>query len=203
MWAGGRFTFHGGIDLGEQVTKVSTISKIEMKVGRSGPLCFVTVQHDLAVDGAVRITEEQDLVYREDPAPDAPASEPKPAPTDADFSRVITPSEVMLFRYSALTFNGHRIHYDREYSRDVEGYPGLIFHGPLTATLLADLAIAETGRGLAGFAFRARSPLFDTEAFAIAGSLEGDKVTLWATTPNGGVAMEGHAELLPLARATT
>lgn len=195
MWAGGRFTFTGDIRLGDEVTKTSTITKIEMKTGRTGPLCFVTVQHDLAVGGEVRLVEEQDLVYREDPVPGAPVAEPKPAPTAADFSRVITPSAVMLFRYSALTFNGHRIHYDRDYSRDVEGYPGLVFHGPLTATLLADLAVAETGRRVAAFSFRALSPLFDTQPFTISGTRDGSRVKLWAATPSGGLAMEAQAEL--------
>lgn len=193
MWAGGRFTFDGDLHIGDVVTKTSTIDKIEMKEGRSGLLCFVTVRHQLAVDGAVRINEEQDLVYREDPAPDAPKSQPKPAPTNAGFSRVITPSEIMLFRYSALTFNAHRIHYDREYARSVEGYPNLVFQGPLTATLLADLAVSETGGSLAAFEFRGLAPLFDDQPFTVSGVRDGHVVNLWATTPEGGVAMQATA----------
>ena len=193
MWAGGRFTFHGDITLGDEVTKRSSVENIELKEGRTGSLCFVTVQHELAVDGEVRVVEEQDLVYREDPAPDAPKPAPKPAPERADFTRTISPSEVMLFRYSALTFNGHRIHYDRDYARDVEGYQSLVFHGPLTATLLADLAVAETGKRLTSFTFRGLAPLFDDEPFTISGSRDGDELSLWATTPSGGIAMQASA----------
>ena len=195
MWAGGRFEFRGDVRLGETVEKTSTIAAVETKRGRSGPLCFVTVRHELAVDGEVRIVEERDLVYREDPVPGAPVPEPRAAPTDTDFSRTVTPSEVMLFRYSALTFNGHRIHYDREYASGVEGYPGLVVHGPLVATLLADLAVRETGRRLVAFSFRGVAPLFDGEAFSIAGTREGNAVELWAATPGGGLAMTAEAEL--------
>lgn len=195
MWAGSRLAFAGDLRLGDEVTKASTINSVVMKEGRSGPLCFVTVTHDLTVDGEVRVTEEQDLVYREDPDPNAPSPTPKPARTDADFRATVTPNEVMLFRYSALTFNGHRIHYDRDYARDVEGYPGLVVHGPLTATLLADLAVSETGRRLATFSFRAMAPLFDGDPFTISGARDGDGVDLWATTPAGGLAMQAHANL--------
>jgi len=207
MWAGGRFRFHGDIHVGDEVTKRSTIDDITMKDGRTGPLCFVTVTHQLLVDGDVRIEEEQDVVYREDPAPDAeqdvvyredpapdtPKPEPKPAPDGADFTRTVTPSEAMLFRYSALTFNSHRIHYDRDYAREVEGYDGLVFHGPLTATLLADLAMTETTKPLASFSFRGLAPLFDDAAFTISGVNTADGCDLWATTPSGGIAMKASA----------
>lgn len=195
MWAGGRLTFDADLRLGEEVEKTSTIDKIAMKNGRTGSLCFVTVKHELVAGGDVCVTEEQDLVYREDPAPDALKPEPMPAPSGAQFSQIVTPSEVMLFRYSALTFNSHRIHYDRDYARSVEGYPNLVFHGPLTATLLADLAVTETGQRLAAFSFRALSPLFDTEPFTISGRRDGQSVELWATTPAGGLAMQANAEL--------
>ncbi len=195
MWAGGRLEFSGDLRIGDEVVKTSTVDKIEMKEGRSGPLCFVTVKHTLEVEGAIRLTEEQDLVYREDPATDAPKLQPKPAPTDAAFSKMVEPSEVMLFRYSALTFNGHRIHYDRDYARSVEGYPALVFHGPLTATLLADLAVSETGAQLASFKFRGLAPLFDTQPFSVSGKQSGDIVELWATTPDGGLAMSAQATI--------
>lgn len=195
MWAGGRISFTGKIRLGDEVTKLSTVEKVEMKEGRTGSLCFVTVKHELLIDEEVRITEEQDLVYREDPAPDAPKPSPKPAPDEAQFSRTITPSEVMLFRYSALTFNSHRIHYDREYARNAEGYQGLVFHGPLTATLLADLAVRETGKRLASFSFRGLAPLFDDEPFTISGTREGSELSLWASTPSGGLAMQASATI--------
>ncbi len=193
MWAGGRLRFDGDIRIGDRVTKRSTVESVAMKDGRSGSLCFVMVTHELSVDGKVRIAEEQDLVYKEDAAPGAPKPEPKPAPEGADFSRTIVPSSPMLFRYSALTFNSHRIHYDREYARDVEGYPNLVFHGPLTATLLADLATAETGERLTSFSFRGMAPLFDDEPFTISGARRGNDVELWAATPAGGLAMHATA----------
>ncbi len=196
MWAGGRLTFHGDLLVGDTVTKRSTVEGVEMKEGRSGSLCFVSVRHELSVGGELRITEEQDLVYRDDPAPDAPQPTPKPAPDDADFTATVTPSAVMLFRYSALTFNGHRIHYDRDYARDVEGYPNLVFHGPLTATLLANMAALETGARLASFSFRGMAPLFEDEPFTISGRRDGDELSLWATTPSGGIAMQASATLL-------
>ena len=195
MWAGGRFTFSGDIRIGDEVTKTSTIESVDLKHGRTGLLCFVQVRHEFTVDGELRITEDQDIVYRDDPERGTATPDPKSTPTDANFSRVITPSEVMLFRYSALTFNSHRIHYDREYARNVEGYEGLIFHGPLTATFLADLATKETGQGLASFSFRGLAPLLDTEPFTISGKRAGNVVDLWATTPTGGLAMQGQAKL--------
>lgn len=195
MWAGSRFEFYADILLGDEVTKQSTIGAVDAKQGRSGQLCFVTVKHELSVTGDVRLVEEQDLVFREAPAPGASTPAPKPAPVERDFSRLVTPSEILLFRYSALTFNSHRIHYDRDYARGVEGYPGLVFHGPLAATLLADLAVRETGERLGSFSFRAMAPLFDTDPFTIAGVREGSEVRLWAQTPDGGVAMSATGVL--------
>ena len=117
MWAGGRLTFHHPLILGQAAVKRSTIKSITEKSGRSGSLCFVTVAHEIIQNDQCALTEEQDIVYREDPAPDAPTPQPAPAPDNPEFSQVITPTEVMLFRYSALTFNGHRIHYDVDYAR--------------------------------------------------------------------------------------
>ena len=139
MWAGGRFAFHGPVPIGAEVVKRSKVLSVEEKDGRSGRLCFVTVAHDLLVDGEVRVAEEQDIVYREQPVSGTRPPEPPAAP-GADHAVRIVPDPVLLFRYSALTFNGHRIHYDRTYATQVEGYEGLVFHGPLTATLLAGLA---------------------------------------------------------------
>ena len=136
MWAGSRFRFHAPLRVGVQALRRSTILKVEEKQGRSGPLCFVTVGHELIDGDTLCIAEEHDIVYREDPAPGAPAPAPQPAPEGSAFHRVISPDPVLLFRYSALTFNGHRIHYDQPYATGVEGYPGLVVHGPLLATLL-------------------------------------------------------------------
>jgi len=200
MWAGGRLQFEGNLQVGEDVTRVSTIQSIALKDGRSGPLCFVTVQHTITGNSSgALIVEDHDIVYKSaqglkdaKQASDAVAnSEPKWV-HDGDNIRTIHPSTVMLFRYSALTFNGHRIHYDRDYCRDVEDYPGLVFHGPLAATLLASFA-CEKNRGmhLSRFAFKARAPLFDTHPFTL--HSEGDN-KYSARTPQGALAMEASAE---------
>ncbi len=194
MWAGGRFGFAAPLRMGDTATKTSTIKDVALKHGRSGALCFVTVRHDLGVCGAPAFWEEHDIVYREDPKPDAV---PAPTPligTDWDMTEEITPSEVLLFRYSALTFNGHRIHYDRAYARDIEGHGGLVVHGPLLATLLIDLAgRVMNGAPARAFDFRAHSPLFDTAPFTLHARRAGDTVTLAAATPEGRLAMQATA----------
>lgn len=196
MWAGGRFRFEKPLRIGDTVRKISTIKDVKTKVGRSGKLCFVTVEHVFDVGGAFCFSEEHDIVYRDNPAPDAPQSTPQPAPTSSDWERQINPGPVLLFRYSALTFNGHRIHYDRSYCRDVEGYPGLVFHGPLTATLLMDLALENNPtEWISEFRFRALAPLFDTNPFTIAGKQGAGSAELWATNPTGGIAMKATALL--------
>ncbi len=193
MWAGGRFRFLAPLPLGEEAIKRSTIKGVALKEGRSGPLCFVTVEHALAVAGQDCLVEEHDIVYRADPDPSAPKPKPQVAPAAGPWRETIHPSPVQLFRYSALTFNGHRIHYDRDYCRDVEGYPGLVFHGPLTGTLLAALAERRSGRELSSFSFRALSPLFDTLPFLIDGVQTAEGASLWAETPEGHLAMTGEA----------
>lgn len=196
MWAGGRLTFPGPLHVGDRVTKTSTILSVRRKDGATGPLLFVTVAHELAVDGTARVAEEQDLVYRDDPDPDAPAPDPPPAPTGAQWTDTVVPTEPLLFRYSALTFNAHRIHYDRRYATEVEGYPGLVVHGPLTATLLAALAVSRAGRALASFDFRARSPLFDGAAFTVSANPTDGGADLWAATASGGLAMTASARFV-------
>jgi 3-methylfumaryl-CoA hydratase len=188
MWAGSRIEFHEPIPIGSDAVKTSTIDDVVIKEGKSGTLCFVTVSHRTEVDGTLCIAEHQDLVYRDDPDPGAPRPTPKPAPTDAEVSETVEPSEVLLFRYSALTFNGHRIHYDRPYACEVEGYDGLVVHGPLTATLLADLA-ERTAGPLRTFSFRGTSPLLDTAPFTIHGRRGDEGMVLWATGPDGEMAM--------------
>ncbi|MEM9202996.1 MAG: MaoC family dehydratase N-terminal domain-containing protein [Actinomycetota bacterium] len=188
MWAGSRIEYVAPLPIGATATRASTIEKVVIKQGSTGTLCFVTVNHRTAVGGEVCMIEAQDLVYRDDPAPDAPPPTPKPAPTDADVSETFTPSEVQLFRYSALTFNGHRIHYDRTYAHEVEGYDGLVVHGPLTAAVLADLAIRTAGP-LTRFSFRGTSPLLDGAPFTVHARHGDDGMDLWATTPAGGLAM--------------
>ncbi|MEM8751096.1 MAG: MaoC family dehydratase N-terminal domain-containing protein [Pseudomonadota bacterium] len=193
MWAGGRLTYQRHPTLGEKMRRTSTIHKTALKKGSSGTLCFVTVLHEhFDANDALCFSEEQDIVYREDPAPNVPAPKPVPQPDGSAYEETVSPSSVLLFRYSALTFNSHRIHYDRAYCTDVEGYPGIIFHGPLTATLLADLAVRRNpDKMLKRFSFRATSPLFDTEDFTIHSD---DQGTVWAATPAGGLAMKATAE---------
>lgn len=193
MWAGGRFKFHRPIPLGAAVVKKSTIKDIVEKDGRSGKLCFVTVLHELFDGDDLALSEEHDIVYREDPAPDAPTPVPRAAPMDAEVSEEITPSQVLLFRYSALTFNGHRIHYDVDYAREVEGYNGLVFHGPLTATLLVDLACRTYERQPKEFSFRGLTPIAGMAPFRIEGRRNGDTVDLWARLHDGAMAMTAQA----------
>jgi 3-methylfumaryl-CoA hydratase len=161
MWAGGRLRFHKPLYLGERVEKTSTILKVEAKSGRSGNLVFVTVEHRLTGHDGLAIIEEQDLVYREAAAPGSIAAPSADAPPpEAAWRREVSPDTVLLFRYSALTMNGHRIHYDLPYARDEEAYPALVVQGPLQATLLADLAARNLDGPIATFDFRGMSPAF-------------------------------------------
>ena len=198
MWAGSRMRFMAPLHIGDQVTKRSVIERVEEKTGRSGELCFVTVLHEYSRDETVLFVEEQDLVYREEPDPNAPVPEDIMPAASSQVTRTIHPHPVWLFRYSALTFNGHRIHYDVDYCRDVEGYPGLIFHGPLTATLLLDLAgELAAGRALSSFRFKGLSPIFDTGPFTLHGRAEDGHIELWATTQKGTLAVTAKAETAP------
>ncbi len=147
MWAGSRLEFLAPVQAGQALSRTSRIADVRMKEGRAGPLVFVNVRHEISAEGRLAITEEHDIVYREMPQPGEPVPAGVPAPEDAQWTRRIEPDDVLLFRYSALTFNGHRIHYDRRYVTEVEGYPGLIVHGPLIATLLLDLLRRELPDG--------------------------------------------------------
>lgn len=193
MRAGGRFTFARPLTLGAAVTRKATIKDIVQKEGRSGKLCFVTVLDEIFVGDTLAISEDEDIVYREDPAPDAPQPTPPAAPSDAEVSEVVSPREVVLYRYSALTFNGHRIHYDVDYARQVEGYKGLVFHGPLTATLLADLACRTLGRDLKRFAYRGVAPISGMTPFRIEGRRDDEGMQLWARLEDGSMALKAEA----------
>ncbi len=194
MWGGSRLSFMHPLRAGSTVTRTSRIADISAKQGRSGPLVFVRVHHELSDAQGLAIVEDHDIVYREMPLvgetpPQAPA-----ARTDEQFSRRITPDPVLLFRYSALTFNGHRIHYDRPYAMGEEAYPGLVVHGPLIATLLIDqLRRQYPTAQVKTFEFKAISPLFDTAHFDICGRLDGDLATLWARGPQGQLAIQATA----------
>ena len=198
MWAGGRLEFLQPLRVGDEITRDSRIVKVDAKSGRSGELVFVTVLHEISNARGIALTEEHDIVYRDMPAAGAPQPKPQPAPRNQNFARAIVPDPVLLFRYSALTFNGHRIHYDRPYVTQVEGYPGLIVHGPLIATLLADLLRREQPQArMRRFVFTAMRPLFDTQAFTLCGRVEADPhhVALWARDHEGMLAMQAQAEL--------
>lgn len=195
MWAGGRFGFNSDLHIGAQVHKRSRIKDVMLKQGRSGALCFVTVRHEVGMgQAAPAFWEEHDIVYREDPTPETKPRRTDPVGTDWTQTETVTPTEVMLFRYSALTFNGHRIHYDRDYARTVEGHEGLVVHGPLIATLLMDLAQrCCDGARPSSFDFRAASPLFDTAPFTLHARISGQTVHLAAATPQGLLAMQATA----------
>jgi len=196
MWAGGRFTFHKPLRVGETITRVSTVQDVTVKHGRGGALCFVLVRHDVSGESGLALVEEHDIVYRDVPQPGEAPAAPKPARTDDAWRRDIQPNDTLLFRYSALTFNSHRIHYDRRYATEAEGYPGLIVHGPLIATLLMDLLRRNTSQRVVSFQFRAISPLFDIAPFSVHGAPDGQgNVTLWACNAEGNLAMEAAAAL--------
>ena len=199
MWAGSRLAFAAPIGFDARLDRSSTIARIESKSGRTGALVLVTVRHEIRADGRLAVIDEHDIVYREAPKPGvaaAAAPEKREPERKAEFRRTVTPDPVLLFRYSALTFNGHRIHYDRSYVTQVEGYPGLVVHGPLQATLLLDLLDRELPAArVARFTFRAMAPVFDTAPFDLCGAREGTNVRLWSLTPDGRVAMDATAEL--------
>ena len=198
MFAGDRVQFHRPLRVGEKISRVSRIVDVNHKQGRSGPLVFVVVRHEISDGEGMALVEEHDIVYRESPKPNDPAPQPQPAPSGEVWSRQIRPEETLLFRYSALTFNGHRIHYDRRYATEVEGYPGLVVHGPLIATLLLDLLRRNLAdANVASFSFRAFRPLFDTAPFSVCGKTAADGKTapLWAKDAEGCLAMEATVGL--------
>jgi 3-methylfumaryl-CoA hydratase len=200
MWAGSQLTFRRPLLVGDAITRVSTIENVTEKSGRTGPLVFVRVRHEITTHAseAVALTEFHDIVYREASKPDDPPVAPQPAPATSAWEREWVPDDVLLFRYSALTFNGHRIHYDRRYVTQVEGYPGLIVHGPLIATLLLDLLRDhQPAARVARFEFRAVRPLFDIHPFRVCGQPQPDGKTfkLWAKDHEGWLAMEATAAI--------
>ncbi len=193
MFAGARIEFHAPIVTGAQLERVSTIADVKAKEGASGTMVFVNVRHEILANGVRALSEEQDIVYREvtNPAP-APAA---PDTRASEFTRAIRPGPVLLFRYSALTFNAHRIHYDRDYCREVEFYPGLVVQGPLIATLLMDHFLrTHPGTRIARFSFRARRPLFDTAPFDLCMAERPGGADLWARNEKGEAAVTSVLE---------
>ncbi len=190
MWAGSRLEFHHPLRVGDQMTRETRVIDIKEKQGRSGPLVFVVVRHEISNSAGVAVAEEHDIVYREH----GPAAPAQAAPIDAAWERTVAADDVLLFRYSALTFNAHRIHYDRRYATEVEGYPGLVVHGPLIATLLMDLLRRSLPQAnVVKFNFRAVSPLFDMGPFVVCGKPDGKTVKLWAKDTAGNLAISAEA----------
>ena len=201
MWAGSQFEFRKPLRIGDAITRVSTIHGVTEKSGRTGRLVFVKVRHEIrrGSDADSALIEFHDIVYREAPASDDVAPPPKPAPARAMWERRWVPDDVLLFRYSALTFNGHRIHYDRRYATEVEGYSGLVVHGPLIATLLLDLLRHQLpGADVVRYEFRAVRPMFGTHAFFVCGEPQQDGKTfrLWARDHEGSLAMDATAVIV-------
>jgi 3-methylfumaryl-CoA hydratase len=193
MFAGDRVQFHRPLRVGEKISRLSRIVDVNHKQGRSGPLVFVVVRHEISNREGLAVVEEHDIVYRDNPKPSDPAPAPQKPPSGPLWSREIQPEETLLFRYSALTFNGHRIHYDRRYATEVEGYPGLVVHGPLIATLLLELLRQNLAdANVASFSFRAVRPLFDIAPFSVCGKVAsgGRSAQLWATDSEGWLAMD-------------
>ena len=200
MWAGGRLRWHldNSLVVGDAVKRVSRIESVTHKAGRTGDLLFVLVKHELHNAKGLALSEEHDIVYRANPQPGDPVPSPQPAEQGAAWTAEVVPDDVLLFRYSALTFNGHRIHYDRRYVTEVEGYPGLIVHGPLIATLLMNLLRNKLpGARLLNFQFRAVRPVFDIAPFKIHGtpSPDGKTVELWTEDHEGWLTMQATATL--------
>jgi 3-methylfumaryl-CoA hydratase len=194
MWAGGQLGFPGDLRVGDRVQRMSTVEDVTLREGRTGKLVFVRVRHDITGPRGPAVTEAHDIVYRDAPAPSDRAPSPTPAPCPALWQRAIVPDDVLLFRYSALTFNGHRIHYDRRYATEVEFYPGLVVHGPLVATLLLDLVGRYSTARVESFSFRAIRPLFDTAPFQLCGApAAAGKIALWSEDSAGAVTMLAEA----------
>ncbi len=199
MWAGGAFEFVEPIRIGETVSRHSTIADVRLKQGRSGRLCFVTVEHEIKSAGRLVLTERQDIVYRDIPVAQSGKQTPSGKSTKqtalGTHSRTITPHPTLLFRYSALTFNGHRIHYDRSFCVETEGYPGLVVHGPMQATMLCQFAADLKGKPPRAFRFRSVSPIFDNADFTLNADEAGDpSLKLWAAAAGGPISMEAQAQ---------
>ena len=194
MWAGSQFSFKRAIRVGETARRESTVKDVKVKQGRTGWLCFVEVENQFYVDEELRFSEINNLVYRDVAQSGEEKVEPPKAPEDAQWTREVVPNSTLLFRYSALTFNGHRIHYDLDFCRDEEDYPGLVFHGPLTGTLLLQLAIEHSsGKTPKAYECRAYSPLFDNASFSLNGRMDGLNAEVWASNADGRLAMKATA----------
>ena len=195
MWAGGEIEFRDALRVGDESTRTSRISDVTVKIGSTGQLCFVSVEHTVTSSRGVAIRERQDIVYREmtGAQASAPPKAPPPPPV-AKHKETHISDPVLLFRYSALTFNGHRIHYDRDYVTKVEGYPGLIFHGPLQAAFIVEMAAKlRGGKAPKKFTYRGVQPLFEGGEFSINANDNGAAMELWTANDAGQPTMRGTA----------
>ncbi len=196
MFAGKRIAFHEPLRVGDEVRRESAIKDVAIKQGRSGEMVFVTVKTDITSPRGLAITEEQDIVYRAEPDPNAPPPPPQKAPGRPVWTRTVTPDPVLLFRYSALTFNGHRIHYDHPYVTQTEGYPDLVMNGGLTTLLIFELARAHAPTPIAHISSRNVRPLFVNRPFTLCGEPSADNKTakLWVVDRDGALALSAEAE---------
>ena len=199
MFAGERIRFHRTVRIDDELRRETELTDLSIKTGGTGTLVFATVTSRIFGPGGLAVEEERRTVFREEVKAGERNQAPRreDAPADVPWRRRVEPEPVLLFRFSALTFNSHRIHYDRPWAMEVEGYPGLVVHGPLTSTLLIDFARdMTTGRTLRTYTTQARAPLFDTAPFELRGrpSMDGRSSELWAVTPGGTVAMSAQAE---------
>jgi len=194
MWAGGELQFFDPLRVGDDTTRKSRISDVAVKTGSTGQLCFVSVEHEVTTPRGTAIRERQDIVYREITSSQAAASKTPPPPPKAQHRETHVSDPVLLFRYSALTFNGHRIHYDRDYVTKVEGYPRLIFHGPLQAAFIVELAAKlHGGTPPKKFSYRGVQPLFEGAEFSVNASDNGTALELWTANSTGQPTMKGTA----------
>jgi 3-methylfumaryl-CoA hydratase len=193
MWAGGELEFLDSLRVGDEVTRSSRIKDVSLKSGSTGMLCFVAVDHEIKTPRGTAIRERHDIVYRDVTTGSAPAK-PTGAPPVAKHRETYFADPVLLFRYSALTFNGHRIHYDRDYVTKVEGYPGLIFHGPMQAALLVEFAAKlHGGAAPKKFVYRGVQPLFEGSEFSVNADETVDGMELWTANSQGAPTMKGTA----------
>jgi len=198
MWAGGHLRFHAPLKIGCNAKRTTRVASLEQKTGRTGRLAFTTMLHEISDGDTSAIREEQHIVYRDFTAPGATKPAPQRPPEASRWEREINPTEVLLFRYSALTFNSHRIHYDKPYAKEIEGYPDLVVHGPLIATLLMELlAINLPDAAVVQFTYKAVRPIFVGGSFIVCGqpTPDGRTVELWAKDHEGWLAMSACAML--------
>ncbi|OKO88512.1 metal-binding domain containing of MaoC dehydratase [Bradyrhizobium sp. NAS80.1] len=194
MWAGGEIEFFQPLRVGDESTRTSRIADVQVKTGSTGTLCFVSVEHSISSPRGVAIRERQDIVYREMTSSAPATAKAPPPPPKAQHRETHVSDPVLLFRYSALTFNGHRIHYDRDYVTKVEGYPGLIFHGPLQAAFIIEMAAKlRSGKPPKKFTYRGLQPLFEGTEFSINANETEASMELWTANAEGQPTMKGTA----------